>query len=185
MVAILSRVTCRVSPSFQVFWLHSRGPNDLRDMTEAGHLADADDVGFVGSAVGVRTVIDAGSVGVTVEACSEMPPPPSDEPPPDVSAEGELTFPEDTWCIDESQDSLARSGVELSAGAGTYGVRVQGYNRNAVADRIRRHGADFFAAMDEIDELADDDSERYSIQLWPIGRPVSGRPITSPTTSQP
>jgi hypothetical protein len=171
MDTLLSLVTSWVSPSFQVFWLHSRGPHDLRDMTEAGHLADADGIGFVGSAVGVRTVVDGGSVHVSVETWSGVPSRLGDDPPADVSADGVLTFPEDTWCIDESQDSSARSGLPLPAGAGTYGVRVMGYNRTAVADRIRHHGADIVAAMEEVSGLTANAAERYRIQMWPVRRP--------------
>ncbi|MFI5916874.1 hypothetical protein [Dactylosporangium sp. NPDC051541] len=170
MAVRLSVVETVVSPSFRTFWLHCRGQDYLEVMTAAAGRTDAEDVGFAGSAVAVRTVTDAGSVRVTVEIWSRQPMVLSDEPRFEYAVEGELELPAGQWCIDESHDSGVQAGVSLPGGAGRYGVRVTAYNQQRVTDLIEEYAEDFVAAMAAVRALPAAEGERYRLQLWPVGR---------------
>ncbi len=143
MAVRLSAVETVVSPSFRTFWLHARADGYLADMQAAGQMADADDVGFAGSAVAVRTVADPGSVRAAVEIWSRRPLLTGDEAPFDYAVEGEIDLSTGQWCIDESQDSAVQAGMPLPSGAGEYGVRVTAYH---------------------------EPGEQYRLQIWPSGR---------------
>lgn len=160
-----------MSPSFWVFWLYSRGPDDVRDLAAAGRLADADGVGFAGSAVAVRTATELSPTRVTVETWSRMPLLLPEEPPFDFAAEGSATFPADLWCISESQDAAVQFGQPLPAGAGDYGVRVTAYHRQETVDRLADHPDGLAGALRELRDVPPELAERYRIQLWPVGRP--------------
>lgn len=163
-----SVVQSRVSPLFRVFWLHARTPGWLDDMTAAGRLADADLVGFVGSAVGVATIADADSVGVSVEQWNRRPLL-LDEEPFVYVVEGRVEFGNGEWCMDEAHDGHVQAGLPLHEGPGTYGVRVTAYGRQQVVELMEDHGADYLAAMRAVRALPPAESERYRIQLWPQG----------------
>ncbi|WP_433343006.1 hypothetical protein [Micromonospora sp. CA-111912] len=170
MAVRLSAVEMLVSPSFAVFWLHSRTEGYLDEMSAAGRQADAEDVGFAVSAVAVRTVTDAASVRVAVEVWNRRPMLLGDEPAFEYAVEGEVELGDGQWCIDESHDPAVRVGLVLPGGAGRYGVRVTAYHQQRVAELIEEHAEDFVSAMAAVRALPATEGERYRLQLWPVGR---------------
>ncbi|MEV4467555.1 hypothetical protein AB0J51_28495 [Micromonospora echinofusca] len=137
-------------------------------------MAFADGVGFASSAVVVRAATEVSRAFASVETWSRMPSILPDQRPFDFAFEGVLDFPDNCWRIDESYDRPVVRGIELPSGAGRYGARVIAYDHHEILDRYEMAQAgtseEFASALEEMRRLAPEATERYQIQLWPLGR---------------